>query len=88
MLIYQWLTPFLSAKIIFFNTNTHHQFPFFFLLTEDRYASLKDDTIFVKNISLSYPIFDAHWISTKAYDDGPSHFSRRLARTFLRSVYS
>ena len=52
-------------------------------------ASLKDDPLIGNGYPDPVPYIDAHLDLCVAYDDGPSHVSRRLiARTFLRSVYS
>ena len=52
-------------------------------------ASLKEEPL-IGNVSPDpVPYIDALLDLCVAYDDGPSHVSRRLiARTFLRSVYS
>ena len=58
-------------------------------LTNRPYASLKERPL-IGNV-LPDPVLyvDALRDLCVAYDDGPSHVSRRLfARTFLRSVYS
>ena len=52
-------------------------------------ASLKDEPLIGNGDPDPVPYSDAHLDLCVAYDDGPSHVSRRLsARTFLRSVYS
>jgi hypothetical protein len=52
-------------------------------------ASLKDEPLTGNDYPDPLPYIDALLDLCVAYDDGPSHVSRRLvARTFLRSVYS
>ena len=54
-----------------------------------KYASLKDEPLTGNGTPNPVLYVDALLDLCVAYDDGPSHVSRRLfARTFLRSVYS
>ena len=59
-----------------------------FFLTISPNAPLKDEALIGNESSDPVLYIDAHVDLCVAYDDGPSHVSRRLfARTFVRSIH-